>query len=276
MSNTQKRIASALVLALAVSACVYYGIESTLGFILFFSLVAIDEIFCNFFKKKRFSLNYFISQIVYVIPFVYFFFLDAAPGLVSVFVNAALLMNIFMIVYLFYINMESDFISKLGDKFPYLAGVMILLPMMSLGSMTYFAKWRELMAILLLVNFGMDTGAWFFGKNFGKHKLWPAVSPNKTIEGLIGGILTSGVVGGLFWQIFFDTMSIQHFIFFAFLGLMSQVGDLIQSKIKRQVGVKDSSALIPGHGGVYDRIDSLIFLAPFFVTALKYFYIVKR
>lgn len=276
MSNTQKRILSALVLGIAVAFCVYFGIKSTLGFILVFSVLAVDEIFCNFFKKNRFTANYFISQVIFILPFVYFFYLDAAPGLVSMFVNAALLMNVLMIVYLFYINMESDFIVKLGDKFPFLAGIMILLPMMSLGSMTYFSQWRSLMAILLIVNFGMDTGAWFFGKNFGKHKLWPKVSPNKTIEGLIGGIITSGVVGGVFWQVFFDTMSVQHFLFFAFLGLMSQVGDLIQSKIKRQVGIKDSSALIPGHGGVYDRIDSLIFLAPFFVTALKYFYIVKR
>ncbi|MCO4792482.1 MAG: phosphatidate cytidylyltransferase [Bacteriovoracaceae bacterium] len=275
MSNTQKRIASALVLGLAVAACVYFGVKSTLFFILLFCLLAVDEIFCNLFKKKRFSLNYFISETIIIVPFIYFFFVDVSPDLVGVFTNAALLLNVLLIVYLFYINMESKFLVKLADKFPFLAGILILLPMMSLGSMTYFSKWRALLAVLLIVNFGMDTGAWFFGKNFGKHKLWPSVSPNKTIEGLIGGILTSGIVGGIFWQIFFDTMGVQHFLFFAFLGLMSQVGDLVQSKIKRQVGIKDSSTLIPGHGGVYDRIDSLIFLAPFFVTALKYFYIVK-
>ena len=59
---------------------------------------------------------------------------------------------------------------------------------------------------------------------------------------------------------------------FCILGVLSQVGDLVQSKIKRQFGVKDSSQLIPGHGGVYDRIDSLIFLAPFYATVIRYFY----
>jgi phosphatidate cytidylyltransferase len=118
----------------------------------------------------------------------------------------------------------------------------------------------------------MDTGAWFFGKNFGKHKLWPAVSPNKTIEGAVGGCLLSGGLGSLVWYLNFDTMSAKMFLILCALGILSHIGDLIQSKLKRQFEIKDSSSLIPGHGGVYDRFDSLMFVAPFYGLILTYIY----
>lgn len=109
-----------------------------------------------------------------------------------------------------------------------------------------------------------------FWKALRKHKLWEAVSPKKTREGLIGGVLTSGILGALLWFIFFHRISIQLFVLFMFLGAISQVGDLIQSKIKRQFEVKDSSSLIPGHGGVYDRVDGLLFMAPVFIFFLQF------
>jgi phosphatidate cytidylyltransferase len=130
--------------------------------------------------------------------------------------------------------------------------------------------WRQVLVLLFVVTFGMDTGAWFFGKNFGKRKLWPEVSPNKTVEGLFGGMFTSALLGGVFWYIFFSDLSLIVIFIFALCGAISQVGDLIQSKIKREYAIKDSSALIPGHGGVYDRIDSLIFLSPFFIIVVRY------
>ncbi len=272
MSNTAKRITSAIVLVTILSILIYLGSAPTIGFVLLVGVLAIDEIFCNLFKNDRWSLNYFISQLIFLGPTVYLNYLDNTVGLFTVVNNAAVLFNILLLVYLFYINIESDFLKKFTGKFPYVAGIMIVLPVASLTSLLHYEKWRLFLAVLLMVNFGMDTGAWFFGKNFGKHKLWKAVSPNKTIEGLIGGMITSGIIGGASWQFFFGQMSIQLFVFFSFLGLMSQVGDLVQSKIKRQAEVKDSSSLIPGHGGVYDRIDSLIFLAPFYALALKYFY----
>ena len=117
----------------------------------------------------------------------------------------------------------------------------------------------------------VDTGAWFFGKNFGKRKLWPKISPNKTLMGLIGGVLTSLVISNICIYFMFDTFKIELVLSIAALGLFAQIGDLIESKMKRQLGVKDSSNLIPGHGGIYDRIDSLIFIAPFFAIMIKNF-----
>ena len=273
-SNTTKRILSAIVLATIVAICIVTGTKSTLGFMLVASIIAVDEIYCNFLKKKRFDQFYLLSQILFIAPFAYLNFVDRSFDLVGIFNNAALVQNFLLLLYLFYLSMNSRFVLRLGNSFPFIAGSFILLPMMALASLLYFPQWRELLAVLLLVTIGMDTGAWFFGKNFGKRKLWEKVSPKKTIEGLIGGALTAGLLGTLSWQVFFglENRSIaQLFSLFFLLGVLSQLGDLIQSKLKRQFQIKDSGALIPGHGGVYDRIDSLLFLAPFFVVVLKYF-----
>lgn len=272
MSNTQKRIASALVLVIIVGLCIFFGTQTTLSLLMVVGVICVDELFCNFFKGNRKSPMYLISQAILLVPFGYLNLIDVSPHLFSLFVNAGVVLNFLLLIYLFYVDMDSKFISKLVSKFPFLPSLLILLPLMSLASLFHYSKWVSLVIVLMLVNFGMDTGAWFFGKNFGKNKLWPKVSPNKTVEGLIGGALTSGFVGGIAYHFLFGSMSLQIFVFFVFLGVMSQIGDLIQSKLKRQSDIKDSSNLIPGHGGVYDRIDSLIFLTPFFATAIKYFY----
>ena len=271
-SNTFQRIASALVLLTLVLVCLYFGKQSTLAFIMFFGAVAVDEIFCNFFKKKRASVNYLLAQALFLIPYTYFNFLDFSVGMHLALVNVALVINLLLLIYLFYLPIESKLVEYVANKVPFLSGAFIFLPMIGLTYSLHFDKWRSLLGVLMVVNFGMDTGAWFFGKNFGKHKLWEKVSPKKTIEGLFGGMLTAGLLGILAWLSFFKDSQFLLFIMFCLLGVLSQLGDLIQSKIKRQFKIKDSSALIPGHGGVYDRIDSLLYSAPFFAAVIKFYY----
>jgi phosphatidate cytidylyltransferase len=217
-----------------------------------------------------------ICQLSFLAPYVYLHFVDPMPGLFSVFINAALVLNVFYLFYLFLYKKSKDgrFFSLMAS-FPLIASIIVLLPIMSLTSLFYLPDWRSLLAVLLIVNFSMDTGAWFFGKKFGKHKLWEAVSPKKTIEGLVGGALTAAIVASFSWFLLFETFNWQLILFFGFLGVMSQIGDLIQSKIKRQFAIKDSSSLIPGHGGVYDRLDGLLFVTPFFATLINAFYFFK-
>ncbi|WP_066193771.1 MULTISPECIES: phosphatidate cytidylyltransferase [Gracilibacillus] len=115
----------------------------------------------------------------------------------------------------------------------------------------------------ILVILSTDTGAYFFGRAFGKHKLWPLISPNKTIEGAVGGILLASVVAVIFqyfypvndslWLVIIVTMVASAF---------AQIGDLVESAIKRQFDVKDSGKLLPGHGGILDRFDSWLFVFP--------------
>lgn len=118
-----------------------------------------------------------------------------------------------------------------------------------------------------------DTFAYLVGKNFGKHKLLERISPKKTIEGFIGGFIFSLLAGYLI-AIFSDTLSIMIWLIISIImSIFGTLGDLIQSKFKRQAGVKDSGTIMPGHGGMYDRLDSIIFASPFlyaFLQILKY------
>lgn len=118
-----------------------------------------------------------------------------------------------------------------------------------------------LVLFTLVVTSSVDTGAYLVGKNLGKHKLAPSLSPGKTWEGSIGGFLAALVAGSLLsWWLrlpfaFALTAS-------ALIGVLAQLGDLSKSAIKREIGVKDFGTLLPGHGGVLDRFDSLLFTAP--------------
>mgnify|MGYP001143563604 CR=1 FL=1 len=108
-----------------------------------------------------------------------------------------------------------------------------------------------------------DSAAFFIGTAIGKHKLFPRVSPNKSWEGAIAGFVFSAAVMVAMKFIFLGFLStIDVLIIGIIIGTVGQIGDLVESLIKRDAGVKDSSALIPGHGGIYDRFDSLLLIAP--------------
>jgi phosphatidate cytidylyltransferase len=126
---------------------------------------------------------------------------------------------------------------------------------------------------ILAVIFIGDTGAFLIGKKWGKHKLAPLASPKKTWEGCFAGLFTAMLTGAAAQQLFLrDQMSLWQGIIFAFLvHAVAQMSDPIESLFKRAAGVKDSSNLLPGHGGFFDRIDSLILAVPFFYYFLKYF-----
>ncbi|AFU18628.1 phosphatidate cytidylyltransferase [Actinobacillus suis] len=128
-----------------------------------------------------------------------------------------------------------------------------------------------LLYVCLLV-WGADSGAYFFGRAFGKRKLAPKVSPGKSWEGAIGGLITSCVIAFLFLElaphnVFGRELATLPFILVSMATVaISVLGDLAESMFKRQANIKDSSNLIPGHGGILDRIDSLTAAIPFFAT----------
>lgn len=124
----------------------------------------------------------------------------------------------------------------------------------------------------LLMVWGVDTGGYVVGSTLKGPKLAPKISPNKTWSGLLGGMAFSGLVcwGYAF---LFGADDWRFAVAGALLAVIEQVGDLIESAIKRHLGIKDSSSLIPGHGGVFDRIDGMIFTAPFVYLILAYWFI---
>ncbi len=136
---------------------------------------------------------------------------------------------------------------------------------------TDFYHGAKLVLFVCLIVWAADSGAYFSGKSLGKHKMAPAVSPNKTIEGLVGGVIAAMIVGWLFadwFAIEFSSLSIM-LLTILLTVVISVLGDLVESMFKRVSGIKDSSNIIPGHGGILDRIDSLT--AAFPVFALLYF-----
>lgn len=116
-----------------------------------------------------------------------------------------------------------------------------------------------------------DSAAFWSGSSFGKHKLFPRVSPNKSWEGAIFGFVFAILTMVAAKYILLDFLALKDAIFIGIIiGLLGQIGDLVESLIKRDAGVKDSSTLIPGHGGMFDRFDSLLFSAPVIYLYLTY------
>lgn len=156
----------------------------------------------------------------------------------------------FMILGLFYIGIPFallDFIAFDGDVFYY-----------------------RIVLGLLVLTWVNDTGAYLVGSQIGKTPLFPSVSPNKTWEGSIGGVVTTFIFGGLLGY-FFDEIAVKHWLVLSIIvAVFGSLGDLVESMLKRSVGVKDSGDLLPGHGGVLDRFDAFIFVMPFAAAYILY------
>lgn len=154
-----------------------------------------------------------------------------------------------------------------------LMGLCVLLPAgLGLQVLKTAPQGNMLILTVLLLVWGADIGAYFFGRAFGKRKLAPLVSPGKSWAGLFGGLFTSiCIAAGLAVYL---QVSVSHFLPMllcaAVVVLFSVVGDLTESMFKRQAGIKDSSQLLPGHGGVLDRIDSLTAAVPVFALLLLF------
>ncbi|KTD23834.1 phosphatidate cytidylyltransferase [Legionella lansingensis] len=151
------------------------------------------------------------------------------------------------------------------------AGV-IVLPVFaqSMISIHYLNQGKALILYFLLLIWAADIGAYLIGRQWGRHKLIPAVSPGKTIEGSVGGLMLSLFVslGGYFY--FHPQATVNWFVLAFATALISILGDLFISILKRRAKLKDTGHLLPGHGGVLDRLDSMIAASPLFYCGLQF------
>jgi len=149
--------------------------------------------------------------------------------------------------------------------------LMLLRELPILAGLGYSVGFTFVMIVFTLT-WCYDTGAYAFGRLFGRRKLSPSISPGKTVEGAIGGTFLS-IAGILVVRSIFDTQigAVEAVVLAIAASVIGQTGDLVESMLKRDAKIKDSSTTIPGHGGVLDRFDSLLFTAPLIYYALRYF-----
>ena len=145
---------------------------------------------------------------------------------------------------------------------------------LTLAPLALVREMREGVALIILLavaNTFCDSMAYYTGKNFGKTPLAPSISPKKTVEGFVGGLVGAVAASSLFANFFMPGFGLSHAALIGFIaGLAGPVGDLAESSIKRKMGVKDSGSFLPGHGGALDRMDSWIFTAPLFYVYLRF------
>jgi phosphatidate cytidylyltransferase len=130
-----------------------------------------------------------------------------------------------------------------------------------------FARGPEMVLWMVLLVCAADIGAYFAGRAFGKHKLAPRVSPGKTLEGAVGG-LTAVALTAAVGTVYFGLPVFAGVVFGCAVGIFSVIGDLTESMFKRSAGLKDSGSILPGHGGILDRIDSVTAAAPLYALGL--------
>ncbi len=191
--------------------------------------------------------NYFKLPIFYTYSMVFILFLISIVSILRVRRNIIDIIVTFFGI--FYVAILIDFIVLTMDNF----------------DMGKIYVW-----LIFIIAFMTDTFAYFAGYLFGKHKLIPKVSPKKTVEGSVGGILGSTLICMVFGYFFKIDLAV--IIFLGFFGsIVAQFGDLFASSIKRYVGIKDYGKLIPGHGGILDRFDSVILVSPFVYSVINLF-----
>ncbi|SFV89194.1 Phosphatidate cytidylyltransferase [hydrothermal vent metagenome] len=144
---------------------------------------------------------------------------------------------------------------------------LLLTPMLSLLFIHSFDI--DLLILLFIIVWGADTFAYFSGKAFGKNKLAPNLSGGKTIEGVVGGLVGVLLMTGV-WMVITENLNWEFLILAFITGIFSVIGDLYESIYKREAGAKDSGNILPGHGGLFDRLDGLLAATPVFMLGIFY------
>tara|TARA_Y100000590_G_scaffold452397_1_gene595499 strand:+ start:381 stop:1187 length:807 start_codon:yes stop_codon:yes gene_type:complete len=251
-NNIILRILSAALLAPTTLIIIYLGNWYIVFFVSFAGILALSEwdYICNLRANKSNPVLYYL-RLVFIIP-LFVFFLHVGNYSISILI---FFVGQLISIFIFYNNAKNLFFSCLS--FFYLMPPIISLILIS----DIYPKGTEYILLIFLMVWCTDTGAMIFGKIFGGIKFVPSISPAKTWSGVLGGIILP-VFLGVLCAIIFQVEIFFFLIFSIIISILAQFGDLTESFIKRYHGVKNSGQIIPGHGGLLDRIDSLIFVFP--------------
>ncbi|MGA9637516.1 phosphatidate cytidylyltransferase [Flavobacterium sp.] len=268
MNETLKRSLSGAVYVILLIACILYSTESF--FVLFgaFLLVATVE-FCSLVK-----INKIVPFIIASLSYAFFYQISIATQGVFLFLkfnkdfDLAVLVTTLMVsikcIHFLFDNKTTKIDSF--SKYIYLLGYIILpfiiMTKIPFGKAGYNPKILISIFILIWTN---DSFAYIVGKSIGKTKLFERISPKKTIEGFLGGVFFAVIASYIIAKYYIQIAEVNLYIWIVIaliVGVFGTIGDLIESKFKRIAAVKDSGKIMPGHGGVLDRLDSVIFVAP--------------
>ena len=270
IGNTAKRVlVSIIAIPLIVAAC-YYGDIYFFIFVLLIGLASYYE-FSMMARKKGASVNIWIgllavfflllNQFNFIFEtYSFLLILIAVLTMVELFRNkdSAIINVSVALLGIFYIGLFAGSLIGIREYYPHVNNI--------------YLRGGYIIISIFATIWICDSAAFFGGTAFGKHKLFPRVSPKKSWEGAIFGFIFAvismilakmSIVNFLSWKSVFSIGII--------IGIFGQIGDLIESLFKRDAGVKDSSGLLPGHGGIFDRFDSLLYTAPLILIYLKYF-----
>ena len=228
------------------------------------------------------SLALYVYWILSLSPIIFFYFLisldifflnEPIPNLQNFLINFSILISLISLFFWFGLVPIDIMYKKISSnvKFKIFYGYFLVSPMVIVTAIVFTQN-----KLLLLVPFIMiwisDIGAYFIGKKFGKNKLAINISPGKTIEGALGGFLCNIICASIL--VYFFAVSFYIMLFFAtIITALSIFGDIYQSFLKRQANLKDSGSIIPGHGGMFDRLDSFCPTLPIFFLVCNYLYI---
>lgn len=261
MSELVKRILTGSIFALFTLWLIF---QSPTGFAIAVAVVAII-IGIEFAKLSKMPalLSWFVMAFA-LIPPIFESFLPVltlesyfiALGFISI---AFWLKNLYLVINYPHKKPSNNTLNQAISLFLLIAPLVFLLILQALN--------KDIVLLLLFIVWGADSFAYFSGKTFGKHKLAPKLSGGKTVEGVIGGLLGVLIITGV-WMLITDNLDWNFLILGLITGIFSVVGDLYESIYKREAGVKDSGNILPGHGGMFDRLDGVLAATPIFTTVL--------
>ena len=235
-----------------ILSSLFYDIKLFSIIMFCFSCLAIFE------YQKLLNLKNIIPY--FLLGFMYFYFLESRnpSETISIILIITIISQILMLRWLFVGRYKRKIVSNFLP-YGYLVFSCFFIIVIPFSKGDYNPK---LLMFIFTLNWTNNSFAYLFGKKFGKNKMIPKVSPNKSWEGFWGGLVFTSLIAIIFYKLEVGVNYIQVVVFSFIIPILATLGDLVQSRIKRDKGVKDSGNILPGHGGFYDRMDSIIFIAP--------------
>lgn len=266
MSNFWLRLITGTVFVIVLALAIMTGVSTSAALFFIASIIGCGEYLSILEKGKKPTPIKFWSFLSITVVHVTFYLVSADLAPPKVLLAAIPVFMTMALVELF--NKKPEGITRIAHAF--MGTIWIGVPFAALSFLGtingLYNGWLVLgFFILLWVN---DTGAYLTGRSFGKHKLAPSISPGKTIEGFIGGVLLA-LVAAYFMADFVDALTQTQWLVVALIiGVFSNAGDLVESLLKRSCGVKDSGNILPGHGGILDRFDGILLAVPVILAYL--------